>query len=138
MENLNEAYRLGYAIITEGITDTLSVKCLGFKNVFAWCGTSRSKKKQRILNRCRYGVIRIPDRDLAGKKTDAVQAFNHTLTLYTPLDFKDSAAFLASDIIEGTVPPRENMRAAIDYCIEKIKEREHHGIIIHRDPVNMV
>lgn len=137
MENLNLAYDLGYAILTEGITDTLAVKGLGLKNVFAWCGTSRSKKKQQILNRCRYGVIRIPDRDAAGKKTDEVQVFNNTLTLYVPLGFKDAAEYLATEQDYGNMSQHEYMFKTIEHCIGLIKKQEHKGRVLKQEPVNM-
>lgn len=122
LENLKEAYKLGYAILTEGITDSLAIKGLGYTNVFAWCGTSDSRFKIKQLNRCRNGVIRIPDRDKAGEKLKSVWDFNRYYTLVTFLGSKDSAEMLAKG---------EEMRNYYKECLEIaicwIKSTEHNG-----------
>lgn len=69
MENYSEAYDLGWALYVEGITDCIALRSLGYKNVFASCGTMVSNIKMRHLNRLRYGVIFITDRDKAGQNT---------------------------------------------------------------------
>lgn len=69
MENYSEAYDLGWALYVEGITDCIALRSLGYKNVFASCGTMVSDIKMRHLNRLRYGVIFITDRDKAGQNT---------------------------------------------------------------------
>lgn len=69
MENYSEAYDLGWAVYVEGITDCIALRSLGYKNVFASCGTMVSDIKMRHLNRLRYGVIFITDRDKAGQNT---------------------------------------------------------------------
>ena len=70
LENLEMAYDLGYAILTEGITDAIRMRDLGYKNTFANCGTHNSEFIIKQLNRCRHGVIKIPDRDEAGNRAN--------------------------------------------------------------------
>lgn len=122
LENLKEAYRLGYAILTEGITDSLAIRGLGFKNVFAWCGTTDSVEKLRVLNRCRYGVIRIPDRDRPGEKTKDIWQFNRYYTLVTTFGFKDSAEMIAS-----SDEMKEHYKICLQESIDWVLKREHHG-----------
>lgn len=122
LENLAEAYKLGYAILTEGITDSLAVRGLGFKNVFAWCGTVESKEKIRILNRCRYGVIRIPDRDRPGEKTKDLWQFNRYYTLVTAFGFKDSAEMIAS-----SDEMREHYKTCLLESVNWILQKRHNG-----------
>lgn len=122
LENYDEAIRLGYAIITEGITDTLAVRGLGYKNVFAWCGTMESKEKIKLLNRCRYGIIRIPDRDAPGEKTKNLWLFNRYFTLTTYFGFKDSAQML-----EQGEEMQEYYKSCLDKSIEWILKKEHKG-----------
>ena len=122
LENYDEALRLGYAILTKGITDTEAVRGLGYKNVFAWCGTMQSEEKLKLLNRCRYGVIRIPDRDIAGEKVTAFWNFNRYFNLTTMIGFKDSAQMLA----EGE-EMREHYRICLDESIKWILKKEHKG-----------
>ena len=73
LENLYLAYEMGYAILVEGITDAIRLKSLGYRNTFAMCGTHKSDYILRQLNRCRHGVIKIPDRDNAGLKASKIE-----------------------------------------------------------------
>ncbi|MEM4385944.1 MAG: toprim domain-containing protein [Candidatus Anstonellales archaeon] len=89
LENIHLAYDLGYAILTEGITDAIRLRDLGYKNTFAMCGTHKSDFIIRQLNRCRYGIIRIPDRDRAGQKALKGWEFNKAITIYPYIRYKD-------------------------------------------------
>lgn len=123
LENLKIAYDLGYAVLTEGITDTIRLRSLGIKNCFAMCGTHKSDFIFKQLNRCRYGLIRIPDRDEAGKLTEKHWKVNRFVTLHTHLLYKDSDEMLRQD---------ENIELFMRYfeaCVSYITEREHKGII---------
>lgn len=122
LENINEAYKLGYAIVTEGITDSLAVRGLGHKNVFAWCGTSHSTFKIKQLNRCRHGVIRIPDRDIPGERMKKVWDFNRYYTLVTMAGFKDSA-----EMLENGDEYVEYYKACLECSIDWILKGEHNG-----------
>lgn len=124
LENLDKAYELGYAIITEGITDTLSVRDLGYDNTFAWCGTMRSPYKVKILNRCRNGTINIHDRDKPGDKTKAYWNTLRHFTFVTPVEYKDANETLSSN--DGA--NKEWFKQCLDMAIEWIKEAEHHGM----------
>lgn len=122
LENIREAYKLGYAILTEGITDSLAVRGLGHKNVLAWCGTSSSDFKIKQLNRCRHGIIRVPDRDIPGARMKKVWNFNRYYTLVTMAGFKDSAEMLS----QGE-EYREHYKACLDISIDWILREEHRG-----------
>lgn len=69
MENFKYAYGQGWAVYVEGITDCIALRSLGFKNVFASCGTMTSEIKMRHLNQFEHGVIFITDRDKSGQNT---------------------------------------------------------------------
>lgn len=69
MENYKAAYELGWAVYVEGITDCMALRSLGYKNVFASCGTMNSDLKMRHLNQLNHGIIFIKDRDRAGEST---------------------------------------------------------------------
>lgn len=122
LENLHLAYELGYAILTEGITDTIRVRSLGYKNCFAMCGTHKSEFIMTQLNRCKYGIIRIPDRDTAGKETKKHWITNRYITLNTNLKYKDS------DEMAKDENNREWFKNYINACIDWLKQREHLGL----------
>lgn len=127
LENLGIAYDLGYALLTEGITDTLRVRSLGFKNCFANCGTHRSIATETYLNRCRYGVIDIPDRDAPGRKAHNRWEFNNRITVYIFIAYKDVDEMCKdnnSDIVS------ECLNAAID---ELVSLRKQSGIKIKKE-----
>ena len=122
LERLNEAYDLGYAILTEGITDAIHVRSVGYRPVFATCGTRKSDINMFELNRCRFGIIRVHDRDAAGNKTKKHWITNRYCTLVTPIDYKDSDETLkqGQDNVEW-------FKEYMDACINWIKEKEHRG-----------
>lgn len=123
LENIDKAYDMGYAILTEGITDTLSVRDLGHPNVFAACGTMRSPHKIQVLNRCRFGTINIHDRDKPGDKTKAYwDTFRH-FTFVTPVEYKDSNETLSAD---GGIN-KEWFNQCLQMAIDWIVTQEHHG-----------
>lgn len=123
LERLDLAYNLGYAILVEGITDAIHIRSVGYVPVFASCGTRPSSLNMMELNRCRYGLIRIPDRDSAGNKTKRHWKTNRYLTLITPIMYKDSDETLRES--EDNV---EWFKEYMDASIEWIKEREHKGL----------
>lgn len=132
LENLNLAYELGYAIITEGITDTIRVRDLGFKNSFAMCGTHKSDFIMRQLNRCRHGIIKIPDRDFPGKRAAKDWKCNRSITLNTFIQYKDIDALCRDSV--------ENKEWAVDYisaCIDWIKTSEHRGYNSQSEEITM-
>ena len=122
LENLRLAYEMGYAIVTEGITDAIRLRSQGHLNTFAMCGTHSSEFIMKQLNRCRYGVIKVPDRDSAGRKASKKWDCNRSITLNTFIAYKDA------DEMCRTSKELENLFE--DYmriCIEWIKKSEHHG-----------
>ncbi len=123
LENLNLAYKLGYAIRTEGITDTMRLRSLGYLNTFAMCGTHKSDYINTMFNRLRYGVIDIPDRDKPGKQAERGWVTNRYIILRTPIMFKDSDEMLKSGEHEGI------FRDYMAECIRYITAQEHNGVI---------
>jgi DNA primase len=122
LENLKIAYENGFAILTEGITDTIRVRSLGFPNTFAMCGTHKSEFIMKQLNRCRNGVIKIPDRDSAGKRAARNWKCNRSITLNTFIQFKDIDA-LCYESEEN----REWAKEYLNICVDWIKSSEHKG-----------
>lgn len=122
LENLELAYELGYAIVTEGITDAIRIRSLGYPNTFAMCGTHKSDFIMKQLNRCRYGIIKIPDRDYAGQRAAKKWETYRGITLNTFIQYKD--------IDEMCFDKEENIdwvKEYIDICVEWILTAEHRG-----------
>lgn len=133
LENLKLAYDLGYAILTEGITDTLCLRNLGYENTFANCGTHNSDFIIKQLNRCRYGVIKVPDRDEAGKRANEKWKCNRSVTLEVFIKYKDVDE-MCRESIENTEIIKENL----DSCIEWIKTKEHRGFNSDKEVLTIV
>lgn len=122
LENLPLAYEMGYAILTEGITDTIRVRSLGFPNTFANCGTHDSDLIMKQLNRCRYGVIKIPDRDAAGKRAAKKWVCNRSITLNTFIAYKD-----IDEMCRESQDNIDIVKEYINICIDWITSAEHQG-----------
>ena len=122
LENLLKAYELGYAILTEGITDAIRLRSLGYLNSFANCGTHKSDFIMKQLNRCRYGVIKVPDRDAAGRKAYKSWECNRSITLNVFIAYKD-----VDEMCKESEENQEIVKEYMDICIDWIKMAEHHG-----------
>lgn len=131
LENLNLAYDLGYAFITEGITDTIRLRDMGYKNSFAMCGTHASEYIIRQLNRCRHGVILIPDRDDAGLGAHRNWKFNRSVTIFINFQYKDIDEMMSIRNEDGTKSKNlENIEWFNEYadaCVNWIKSDVHNG-----------
>lgn len=123
LENLPLAYDLGYAIITEGITDAIRIRSLGHPNTFAMCGTHGSDFIMKQLNRCRYGVIKIPDRDAAGQRALKKWKCNRSITLNPFIAYKDIDEMCS--VSEDNI---EIVKEYLDICIDWILTMEHKGM----------
>lgn len=123
LENLKLAYELGYAILTEGITDAICIRNLGFKNTFANCGTHNSDFIIRQLNRCKHGVIKIPDRDAAGVRANKKWNCLRSITLNTFIQFKD-----IDEMCKESDEMKQTVKEYLDYCVDWIKSGEHKGL----------
>lgn len=123
LENYDLAYELGWCIVTEGITDTLSIRQLGYPNTFSMCGTMRSEKKMEMLNRLRHGVIFIPDRDKAGDNTRNHWKVNRYFIFHTPIKYKDADETLN----EKEYDTKEWFKECMDIAIDWIRSDEHNG-----------
>lgn len=122
LENLNLAYELGFAILTEGITDAIRVRSLGYKNTFAMCGTHKSEFIMKQLNRCRYGIIKIPDRDAAGQKAAKQWECNRSITLNTFIAYKD-----IDEMCRESTDNIDLVKEYLDICVDWLKSYEHRG-----------
>jgi DNA primase len=91
LENLNYAYKKGWAILTEGISDTWALRQFGFKNVFGNCGVEFSDFKKEQLSRLKCGLIQIPDRDKPGLKLLKQTNIDKKVSLFVPIRYKDAA-----------------------------------------------
>lgn len=90
LERLHIVQELGFALITEGITDTIRLRDMGFPNTYAMCGTGNSTFNYGQINRrCTKGVILIPDRDAPGQKARKNWGFERAVTLWADTQFKD-------------------------------------------------
>lgn len=132
LENLNMAYELGYGIVTEGITDTIRLRGLGYKNTFAMCGTHKSDFIMKQLNRCRYGVIEVPDRDEAGQKAAKRWLCNRRVVLNTFVAYKD-----VDEMCSASPDNIQWVKDYLDNCIEFIKQKEHYGLNCGTEVVTM-
>ena len=133
LENLNLAYEMGYAFLTEGITDTIRLRDLGFKNSFAMCGTHTSQYVINQLNRCRNGVILIPDRDKAGINAHKAWNFKRSVTIFINFQFKD-----IDSMCKGS---KENQELFLEYaqaCINYILSEEHNGKQYSKESVTIL
>lgn len=122
LENLKLAYELGFAILTEGITDAIRIRDLGYKNTFANCGTHGSDFIMKQLDRCRYGVLKVPDRDAAGLRASKKWKCNRSITLNSYVMFKD---------IDEMCSNSEEMKSIVEehlgLCVDWLKQKEHQG-----------
>lgn len=134
LENLRLAYERGYAIVTEGITDTIRVRSLGddYKGCFAMCGTHNSDFIMKQLNRCRYGVIKIPDRDAPGKRASKKWKCYRSVTLNTFVAYKDIDEMCADS--QNNI---EVVKESLDACIDWIRSKEHHGMNCENEEATM-
>ena len=132
LENLPLAYNLGYAILTEGITDAICLRNLGHKNTFAMCGTHNSDFIIKQLNRCRYGVIKVPDRDAAGARANKKWDCLRSITLNTYIKYKD-----IDEMCRESQEFREIVMEYLDICIDWIMQHEHRGIQSERQSITI-
>lgn len=123
LENLNKAYKDGYGILCEGITDAIALQSLGYTNVFANCGTFRSALSIQQLSRCKDGIIKIPDRDKAGKMANEGWNFKKSIKINVPVQFKD----IDEAIRESNQDNKKEIKRYIDYCIEHIQSNKFIG-----------
>lgn len=142
LENIGLAYELGYAFVTEGITDTIRLRDMGYENSFAMCGTHTSDYMIRQLNRCRHGVILIPDRDDAGIRAHKQWEFNRSITIFVNFQFKDIDELCYTKNEDGTRLKNEDniewFKDCADSCVAWIKSGTHRGVRGAHEKVTMV
>lgn len=113
---------MGYALLTEGITDTIRLRDMGHPNSFAMCGTHRSDFIMKQLNRCRNGIIRIPDRDSAGLRALKGWTCNRSVTLMVNIQYKD-----IDEMCRESIDNQQWVNEYLTDCINWIKQQEHNG-----------
>ena len=122
LENLPYAYEQGFAIYTEGITDAIRLRSLGFRNSFANCGTHDSKIIEQQMNRCKYGVIVIPDRDKPGTKAKNKWKFINQIVIYTFIKYKD-----IDEMCKDNIDDLSWIKSYIDLGIKELKNCGKNG-----------
>ena len=132
LEKMHKAYELGYAILTEGITDAIALRDIGYEVVFANCGTHSAPTAMKQFNRCRYGIIKIPDRDQAGQRANNRWQCHRYITLNTFVEYKD-----IDEMIHKADNGEAWVRGYIDNCIDWLKQKKHNGFDCERPEVTM-
>lgn len=132
LERLHEAYKLGYAIMTEGITDAIALRDIGYDAVFANCGTHSAPMAMRQFDRCRYGLLIIPDRDQAGQRAANRWKCHRYITLNTFVEYKD-----IDEMIHKADNGEQWVKSYIEDCINWLKQKEHMGFDCERPVVTM-
>lgn len=99
LENLHTMYEQGITLLTEGITDTQHLRGYGELSL-ATCGTYIDRHSIDVLNRLRYGVICIPDRDRAGMKALNGWRFKRRVVIYPNINYKDIDEMLRDGNVE--------------------------------------
>lgn len=120
-EQLEKTMKDGYAVLVEGITDAIHIRSLGFDNIYANCGSRKGTVNFLRLNRLKYGLIRICDRDKAGDGTKNRWITDRYIDLVTPPQFKDS------DEVLKNVEYKEIFREYLEECIRIIKDNDLKG-----------
>jgi len=133
LENLYDAYEKGYALLTEGITDAIRLRDLGYSNSFAVCGTHWSPVIQRVLNRLKHGVIKIPDRDTPGIRAVQKWNVNRSITLMISLQYKD-----VDELCFKSTENKEWLNSYITECIRWLKTNTHSGRVTDNPSVTML
>lgn len=115
LEKLHLVDEMGYALITEGITDAIRLRDLGYPNSYAMCGTGNSTFIYGQINRrTTKGVIEIPDRDEPGQKAQRNWKFDDSTTLWVDPQYKD-----IDELCRKHPDGIKAVRKAIDYIISE-------------------
>jgi hypothetical protein len=90
LETLHLVEKLGFAVITEGITDAAALRNIGIENAFATCGTAVSDFSLGQINRrVTSGVICFPDNDGPGRRALAGWNFKGKFVIWSDPRYKD-------------------------------------------------
>jgi DNA primase len=97
--------KLGYAILTEGYTDVISMHTAGATNTVAACGTSLTDDMVRLLKRYTTHVVVMRDADSAGENAEdkdiaKLLQFGFKVEIFPLDDGKDPDDFAKEFIIE--------------------------------------
>lgn len=148
MENYKTAYELGWAVYVEGITDCLALRSLGYKNVFASCGTMSSDIKMRHLNQLKHGIIFITDRDKAGQNTLKHWRTNCCVYLAINIEtrFKDIDDYINKDYDPDTgekyilgptssirIERADTIRLTLEAAVNWLQLQGEHNKVIQKD-----
>ena len=133
LENIHKAYKLGYAILTEGITDTIRLRDLGYENSFAICGTHKSEFIMNQLNRCKYGIIKLGDRDAPGLRAMKNWKVYKGINLYVNLDYKD-----VDEMCSKNPASIDILKTYISDCVNWLTQYEHRGKVCEQLQVTIL
>lgn len=128
MENMKKAFELGWAIVTEGITDSWVYRSSNIDNAFANCGTHSNKLGVDLLNHLRYGVIVIPDRDSAGEKAFKRWKFDRVIRVNTSIAFKDS-----DEMCRNNARNKEILLDVIRQVVDELTSRDRTGTTYYKE-----
>lgn len=122
MENFEKCMKQGYIIVTEGITDAMAIKKIGYeldhfgmKYTHSTTGAHESLYMMQLLDLI-HCVIFIPDRDRAGDGTKKYWKTSNYVRLLIPFNFKDLDEFIKSSP-ENKLLFQDNLLRAIDYVV---------------------
>lgn len=132
LEKMHKAYELGYMIMTEGITDAIAMRDIGYEVTFANCGTHSAPTAMKHANRCRYGLLKMPDRDPAGQSAAKRWQCHRYIELNTFVEFKD-----VDEMIHKAENGEAWVKSYVDNCIDWLKQKEHRGFDCERPVVTM-
>lgn len=96
MENYLECIKDGYIIVTEGITDAISCRQVGFKHTHSTAGAHKSVYMMQLLDLIPC-VIFIPDRDRAGDGTKKYWKTHNYVRVLVPFKYKDLNEYLTNN-----------------------------------------
>ena len=107
----------GYVIVTEGITDCIRLRNMGFTNVMSTAGAHRSLWMMQMLDNI-DNVIFIPDRDRAGDGTKEYWITHNYTRLLVPFYCKDLDEFAKRSDKEELVL-KYFIKMAIEHMVNK-------------------
>ena len=124
LQNIDTITRDGYAIIVEGITDAIALYNIGYRNVLANCGTHKNRLGEDITSRLKYGVLVIPDTDMAGMRAYKLWQFNKNRVKLELSGHKDIASYL----FNASSSRVDKVRDTINLGVDRLKYNSKLGI----------
>lgn len=125
LENLDTVVSSGYAMITEGITDSICLRNLGYESVYSECGTVSTKYKRDVINRREPRVtILFPDRDEPGGRALRNWKYTNAVVVWADPAYKD---------IDEMCKKRPEAKEVLRRVVSEILEEAELGFISKRE-----